>query len=243
LWELAINDAFFVVRQHQVNVHWESDGDEQFVGEIASGRVFEQPITIHDDFGNCRQARRVRIELNEATRDGDESLAILTNLPNDVSALQVATGYGDRWSIETAFAEIKKCLHGEINALGYPRAALFSFAMALFSYNILSLILTALRSAHGVQVIEDSFSTYHLATEIQAAWVGMMICLPPSVWHKRFNSLPAAKIAEALLALARNIKLTRFRKVTRKKRSPPPKRTYNKNQPHVSTYRIIKDSR
>ena len=52
----------------------------------------------------------------------------------------VADLYRRRWTIETAFAEMEKVLNGEINALGYPKAALFSFCMALVAYNVLSTV-------------------------------------------------------------------------------------------------------
>ena len=39
-------------------------------------------------------------------------------------------------------------VNGEINALGYPKAALFSFCMALVAYNVLSTV-RGVRSVHG----------------------------------------------------------------------------------------------
>ena len=42
---------------------------------------------------------------------------------------------------------MEKVLNGEINALGYPKAALFSFCMALVAYNVLSTVKGAVLGA------------------------------------------------------------------------------------------------
>ena len=68
----------------------------------------------------------------------------------------VAGLYRRRWTIETAFQEMEETLDGEINALGYPKAALFSFCMALVAYNVMAAVKAALRSAHGATTVEDS---------------------------------------------------------------------------------------
>ncbi len=110
--------------------------------------------------------RRIRVLLDKPTRDGDREITILSNLPASTTARQIATGYRQRWTVETAFAVIQKCLEGEISGLGYPRAALFSYAVALFAFNVLSLLRTAMRAVHGKAKIEQSFSTHHMAEEI-----------------------------------------------------------------------------
>src|SRR5215510_7649749 len=88
------------------------------------------------------------------------------------SAAQVARLYGKRWSIETAFFEITTTLSCEINMLGYPKAALFTFCLALLAYNAVSLIKAALRSAHGRQKVNDEVSSYYLALEIGRTYDG-----------------------------------------------------------------------
>ena len=61
----------------------------------------------------------------------------------------VADLYRKRWTLETAFQELEASLNGEINTLGYPKAALFAFCVALVAYNVLSAVKAALRSVHG----------------------------------------------------------------------------------------------
>jgi IS4 transposase len=76
------------------------------------------------------------------------------------SAAQLARVYGKRWSIETAFFEITTTLSCEINTLGYPKAALFTFCLALLAYNAVALIKAALRSHHGRTKVKDEVSGY-----------------------------------------------------------------------------------
>ncbi len=91
--------------------------------------------------------RRVTVILDEPTRDGDTEVHLLTNLPVKAADAQaVAEMYRRRWTIETAFQEMERTLKGEIKELGYPKAALFSFCVALLSYNVMSTIKAALRA-------------------------------------------------------------------------------------------------
>jgi hypothetical protein len=48
--------------------------------------------------------------------------------------------------VETLFQTVTKNFEGEIQTLGYPKAALFSFGLALVSYNILAVVRRALGS-------------------------------------------------------------------------------------------------
>jgi hypothetical protein len=80
--------------------------------------------------------------------------------------LKVAEIYRKRWTVETFFQVITTSLNCEIKTLGYPRAALFSFSMALLVSNALSTLRAALRSVHGTGKIEASLSNYYLAEEI-----------------------------------------------------------------------------
>jgi hypothetical protein len=74
LWEIQNNQSFFVVREHAQNVKWTSTGAEQPCTPTETGGVFEQPIEIHDDFGNRFPARRIRVLLDKSTRDGDRDV-------------------------------------------------------------------------------------------------------------------------------------------------------------------------
>jgi hypothetical protein len=133
--------------------------------------------------GERLRVRRITIRLKELTRDGDSELHILSNVPIPrASAAQLARLYGKRWSIETAFFEITTTLACEINTLGYPKAALFAFCLALLAYNAVSLIKAALRSVHGRQKVNEEVSSYYLSLEIGRTYDGMMIAIPAPHW-------------------------------------------------------------
>jgi IS4 transposase len=101
------------------------------------------------------QIRRVVIQLKQPTRHGDRRVALLTNLPTaDADVLMVADLYLERWQIEMMFQMITDTFHCELDTLGYPRAALFVFCIALVAFNILSTVKAALKQTHGAVVID-----------------------------------------------------------------------------------------
>ncbi|MCK7580878.1 MAG: transposase [Chromatiales bacterium] len=61
-----------------------------------------------------------------------------------MDALTVAELYRARWGIETAFQKLESHLNSEINTLGYPKAALFSFCLALVAFNLYAIVMAAL---------------------------------------------------------------------------------------------------
>ncbi|MFC1642852.1 IS4/IS5 family transposase, partial [Myxococcota bacterium] len=58
-------------------------------------------------------------------------------------------------------------LHDELATLGYPRAALFGFSVALVSYNILSTVQAALRAKFGPEKVQEEVSGYTIANEVR----------------------------------------------------------------------------
>jgi len=139
---------------------------------------------------------------------------------------------------QTAFQELTLHLNSEINALGYPRAALFGFCVALVAYIIMAVLKAALRSVHGAQNIEENFSGYYLADELSGLYRGMMVTIPASNWIV-FSRLTQAELIELLRALAENVNLSRFQKHRRGPKKAAKKRKTDKRTPHVSTARVI----
>src|SRR5262245_16718162 len=70
------------------------------------------------------------------------------------------------WGIETLFQELTVTLNCEINTLGYPKAALFGFCVALMAYNVMSLVKAALRAEHGHEKVQADVSGFHLTKEV-----------------------------------------------------------------------------
>ena len=237
LFGVVAQDACFVVRQHQ-NMPWEPREMFKKVGRLDGARVSEQPIVVRDHEGSELRLRRIRIHLDQPTRDGDRDVFVLTNLPQKVNAKKIARLYRNRWKIETAFQELTQYLNSEINTLGYPKAALFAFRMALIAYNVMSVILAALRSVHGAEVVEQDVSGYYVAEELSAVYQGMMIAIPEKHWQI-FGRMKPREVADTLRVLAAKVNLRRFQKHPRGPKKPQPKRTYDKKHPHASTFRLI----
>lgn len=231
--------AAFVVRQHG-QLPGELLGRAQRTGTTRSGPVYEQAMQVRDPAtGETMRLRRITIKLKVATRDGDTELHILSNVPSGRgTAALLAHVYGKRWSIETAFFEITTTLACEINTLGYPKAALFTFCLALLAYNAVSLIKAALRSAHGRQKINDEVSSYYVSLEIGRTYDGMMIAIPAPHWTF-LRELSDREFADVLRELASSVSLSRYQKHPRGPKKKPPERTPYENGKHVSTAKLL----
>jgi IS4 transposase len=231
--------GFFAIRQHASTLHWEFVGKRRARGRIDTGRVFEQTIRATDDADEILILRRITVVLDEPTRDGETELHVLTNVPaKDAHARVIADLYRKRWTIETAFAELEATLDGEINTLGYPKAALFAFCVALVSYDVLSTLKAALRSVHGEEVVAEEVSGYYVADEIQMTHRGMMIAIPEDEWVV-FRDLIPGELAVVLVRLARSVPLPKFRRHPRGPKKPKPKKQSGAKIKHVATAKIL----
>lgn len=239
LFGIARRGAFFVVRQHAATLRWEFAGERRGCGWIDAGQVFEQSIRAADDAGEFLVLRRITVALDAPTRDGETELHLLTNVPaEDALASAVADLYRRRWTIETAFQELAATLDGEVDALGYPKAALFAFCVALTSYNVLSTLKAALRAVHGEEVVAEEVSAYYMADEIGMTRRGMMIAIPEDEWVV-FHGLPPVELAGVLVELARAVRLPQYKKHARGPKKPQPKRQSGAEVKHVSTARLL----
>lgn len=240
LFGIAERDAAFLIRQHKQNLRYELVGDRHKIGRCPTGMLYEQKMRVMDEQENIKEVRRITIELNTPTRDGETEIHLLTNLPAKAAdARSVADLYVHRWTVEKAFHELDQALNGEIKTLGYPRAALLSFCVALLAYNVISVVKNAMAAAHGAEAKRETISGYYLAGELAAAYHGMMIAVPPPEWTRRFASLTPRELASILKTLAAKVRPDRFRKNVRGPKKPPPKRSSAKRHPHVSTARIL----
>ena len=183
--------------------------------------------------------RRIAVRLHEKTRDGDDTLALLTNLPEAVTAVDIAEDYARRWTIETHFQFLTQSLKCELPGLGKPRAALFGFAMALLAANALAVLRGGIRSAHGAAA-EAELSGYYLADEIAHDFRALMKYVPAEHWQP-WRDVPAMQLAPLLRSLAARIKI---KGLTRSRRGPkkPPKHkpVYDYKHKHYSTARLLK---
>jgi hypothetical protein len=150
--------------------------------------------------------------------------------------------YRKRWQVETAFQVVTETFKCEIKTLGYPRAALFSFCMALVAYNVLSCVKAALGSVHGTGKIEAGISNYYLAEEVEGTYRGMMIAIPAIHWQI-FQEMTLSEFSKTLNYLANQVRLERFSSSVRGPKKPKPKPTYDPAHPHVSTAKLLAEAK
>jgi hypothetical protein len=237
---VAARRGSFVVRQHATNLPWKAVSKLKKCGVTDTGTVYEQEVCVTDpDSGAKLTLRRIELRLFEKTRDGERTLALLTNLPEKVLAVEIAEIYRCRWTIEQQFQFLTESLHCEVPGLGKPRAALFMFAMALVASNALAVVRGALRKAQGAKA-EAEVSGYYLADEIAADYRTLMKYLPPDQWVG-WRSLPARDLVRLLSVIARWVNVNALTRSRRGPKKPPAEKPiYDKNHNHRSTARLLK---
>jgi hypothetical protein len=239
LFGVRSGGAKFLVRQH-ANLPGRLRGRRKYVGRIETGRVYEQSMEItNPKTGATLVIRRITVKLYQPTRDGDTEIHILTNVPRRAAnSLKLADLYRKRWTIETMFQELTETLTCEIKTLGYPKAAVFAFCLALVAYNGISVIKAALRSVHGTDAVEEHVSGYYLSLEISKIYTGMMIAIPPQHWTV-FRDMTVAQLARILKELAHYVDLSKYQKHPRGPKHPRPERIHTGRTNHVSTARVL----
>jgi hypothetical protein len=212
----------------------ESDWQEPV--PVEAGTVREQTIELN---GGHRW-RRVELNLQTATESGDSVMWFWSNLPDTISAEQIADLYRRRWSIEGMFQRLESVLDSEIESLGSPRAALLGFASAVLAYNVLAVLKRSVEQAHRETQPEAwEASIFHLAVQVRSGYEGMQIALPPDYLLLQSTS---ATLAQRLLALARNIKPKQVAKSIRGPKIAKSKEWLEGRaaNAHVSTARVLK---
>lgn len=241
LFGVARRGAFFVIRQHGSNVVGQRQGKRRAVGRDARGQaLYEQPLCLTEaETGATLVVRRITVQLLTPTRQGETEIHILTNLPvGDAPASQISALYANRWTIETAFQHLTVDLACEVDTLGYPKAALFGFCVALVAYNVVALVKGALRAAHGAEYVQEQLSMYYLTLEVAQVATGMEIALGAEPWEI-FRQMSAAEFTTTLVAIAQRLDTRKYTKHKRGPKKPPPKKLSGKQQTHVSTARIL----
>ena len=240
LFGIAARQAKFVIRHHAtLTVAW--FGQRQYRGRNQTGRVYEQDVKLEWE-GRKQRCRRVTIVLDKPTRDGETEIHILTNLSRKhARAKRVAELYRKRWTIEGRFYEITQTLQCEPNTLGYPKAALFAFCLALVASNAMALIRASLRAVHGEDAVAE-MSRHYMAVEIRGTYRGMMVALPPRRWLK-FRHVTTKAFAKLLREISKHVRLEYYRKARRGPKKPPVRKNAYKKGGHVSTQKLLEQRR
>ena len=211
-----------MVREHSRSPVPIAIGALQEVGRVETGTIYEQDVEI-GAATNAFRLRRIEVHLDRATEDGDTVIRILTNLPSTKSAEEVANLYRRRWSIEGMFQWLESVLHSEVRTLGYPRAALFAFSVAVLAFNALSAIQTGIERQHGIEPQgQTAISLYYVANEIRTGHRGMMIAVPTEAWLI-YLGLSDEAFSRAFLEIAAHVDTKTLRKHPRGPKKKPDK--------------------
>jgi hypothetical protein len=238
LCKAARKGVCFVVRQHG-RFKGVLVGERRRIGRTKTGTVYEQRIQT-SAAPEALVMRRITVELDQPTRDGDTAIHLLTNLPAEVSALTIGDLYRHRWEEETGYYYLTTTLTCELKSVSQPKAALFLFCMAMMAFNIRQVVFAALYAEHDEESV-NAVSHHSISVEIHRYTDGMLVVLDDAFWRSIIGDAPE-DLATQLRELSRQIDLKPYRKKTRgpKKKvvKPPPTRP----KTHVSTAKILKQA-
>ena len=205
---------------------------------VATGLVSEQGMKLHNG-GATLVVRRITIVLDRPTESGGTEIHVLTNLTSEQAiALQVAENSRPWWTVEGAFRTLTDVLRCEVEALGDPKAALFSFATAVLAYNVYAVVKASLREAHGAVVIRVKLFDYYFTNNVAKYYIGMYMTVAEEDWDP-YQKMSMEQFAEVLLELAHRVKLTRSPKTKRGPKKPQPRKTSGLRNHHISTARVF----
>jgi Transposase DDE domain len=230
---IAARQSYFIVRHHSQSP-LQTIGRRRRVGKTDTGIVFEQMVAMVG-----KQYRMITVELNEPTTDGDMAIHLLTNLSvTQASAVLVAETYRLRWRLEATFLEATQTVQCELNTLGYPKAALLTFALALCACNALRVVVRALELSQLTNDEPQEVSSYYIVNELNVIHEGMDIIATPEVWEP-VRVMTSKTFATWLLTLAGQADWRRYRKSPRGPKKPVQKQIGGRRNPHRSTYRLL----
>ena len=106
------------------------------------------------------------------------------------------------------------------------------------AYNLLAVVLAALRRVHGEALVNEEVSLYYIANEIITTYHGMMIAIPEPEWDV-FYAMSTADLAAILVALARGVHLQAFQKSPQRPKQPHPQGKKPARKGHVSTAKLL----
>jgi hypothetical protein len=171
--------------------------------------------------------RRILLVLDTPTEEGETEIVLLSDL-RGICPLRICRLYRDRWTIERHFSLVKTVLHGEIEGLGRPRAALFAMGMALVAANALAVVKQALRVTHGQEEFEK-LSGYYLADEVAGNYRAVDKLVAAAEWAA-LRAQPAEGFWEWCRGVASWVRTRGLHKHPRGPKKPQPPRASGKDR-------------
>jgi Transposase DDE domain len=239
VFRIQRSGAFFLVRRHESNLPFQPVGPLKSKGRCPTGQVFEQVILVDDPQaeGVRHRLRRIVLELDEPTRDGETEIVLVTNLPEEVSAIDCCAAYRGRGRIEGHFQTLTDLRHCEIPSLSYPRAAWFGFGMSVVAGNALAVLKGSLRAEHGLEMAGE-VSDHAVVSQMARIYPGMMKAVAPRRWPD-LSDRPAAAVAALLKELAVRVPVEWMFRSRRGPKKPQPKRKTGRRYHHLATKKLL----
>jgi hypothetical protein len=228
----------FVFREHAYDLVYEEESPERSCGRCSTGIALEGKVRLCDRLRKCTwDLRRIHVKLDAPTQSGEKDLWLLTNLPLDCLAVEIAELYGQRWQVERHFHFIKRELHGQMPSLGEPRAAIFALCISLAAGNLLAFV-RHLQPQEKREAKRPALSGYYLALEISRSYAAIEALTTPRDW-RAVAELSSRSFCTWAMQLATRIAWSRYVTHPRGPKQRPPPRLSGKHRHHFSTYRLL----
>ena len=230
---LAARQSYFVIRHH-TQVRVAAEQPLRLVGTTDTKEVHEQAVSV----GGTRY-RLVVIRLTQPTRDGETEIRLLSNLSSEqATAVMLAETYRQRWTLEASFLEVTRSVQCELATLGYLRAALLCFALALCACNAVRVVTQAVEVTPGSAHPGEEVSSDSVANEAAATFDGLEIVIPATVWGVP-RAMSGPLFASWLATVAERADWWKYRKPTRGVKKPVLRTPAGRQTPHRSTQRLL----
>lgn len=237
--QLLEREISFIFREHAHDLVYDEESSERPCGRCSSGVVLEGKVRLCDRLRKCTwDLRRIHVQLETPTQSGERDLWLLTNLPTDCLAAEIADLYRQRWQVERHFHFIKRELHGQMPTLGEPRAAIFALCVSLAAGNLLAFV-KHLQPQKKPASQRPALSGYYLALEISRSYAAIEALTTSRDWQA-VAELPSGSFCTWAMKLAARVPWSRYVTHPRGPKQRPPPRLSGKHRHHFSTYRLLK---
>jgi hypothetical protein len=238
--KLLERSVSFVFREHAHDLVYEEQSPERPCGRYSTGVVLEGTVRLCDRVRKCIWGlRRIHVQLDAPTQSGEKDLWLLTNLPPNCLAGEIADLYRQRWQVERHFHFIKRELHGQMPSLGEPRAAIFALCVSLAAGNLLAFVKQLqTEKTSDANPRPTALSGYYLSLEISRSYAAIEALTTRRDW-RRVAELSPRSFCTWAINLAARIPWSRYVTHPRGPKQRPPPRQSGKYRHHFSTYRLL----
>jgi hypothetical protein len=231
---VASKKAKFLIRHHG-GLHLQDAGtSKKGKGRCTTGKVTFQPVTTTDS----KQYTVITIHRDRPTKKGQSEVRLLTNLQVTAKlATELAELYLKRWKIEESFRQLTEYLSCEIKTLGYPKAALLAFSLAVVAYNCLRCLKAALAAHFGQDEVDNKLSMFYVSQELKQSLDGVQVAIDEEIW-KQFETMNPAELTACMSQVTKLVYFQQYRKspkAYKKKKAP----IHSKRNFHQATFDVL----